>query len=142
MSETSEKLAANKAVVDAFYQGGVKGDIKTFEKYLHPDFVVSAPSYLPWGGTRHGAEKYLEILPQVAAALDFSRFSYESFTAEGDHVVALVNLGIHGTNEIVKISEHWNIRAGMAMSIWVAYYEPQILLQQLVGGTDALLKTA
>ena len=141
MSDHSEKRARNKAVIDAFYQGGVKGDITTFESFLHPDFVMDAPNYLPWRGTRHGASQYLEILPDVAEALDFCRFSYVSFTAEDDHVVALISLRISGTDELIRISEHWNLKDGMAMSIWVAYYEPQTLLRQL-GRPEAFLLSA
>ena len=68
------------------------------------------------------------MLPQVAKVLDFSRFSYDSITAEGDHVVALINVGVTGTTDMIKISEHWTLENGKARSIWVAYYEPAALI--------------
>lgn len=122
--------AGNKRVVDAFYQGGVRGDISGFGDNLHDDFVCSAPDYLPWGGYTHGAEGYLhDVLPQVAKVLDFGRFSYDSLIAEGDHVVALINVGVTGTPSMIKISEHWQMEDGRARSIWVAYFEPAALLE-------------
>lgn len=50
---------------------------------------------------------------------------------EGEHVVALINIGVTDTDAINKISEHWTVRGGKATSIWVAYFEPQALLDKL-----------
>lgn len=130
MSAHSEKLDINKAVVKAFYAGGVRGDIAAIRSYLYDDFVCSAPSYLPWGGDTPSADGYVDtVLPQVAKVLDFTRFSYDSITAEDDHVVALINVGVTGTASMIKISEHWQLDQGKARSIWVAYYEPAALLE-------------
>jgi hypothetical protein len=41
------EIEANKAVADAFYQAGVEGKLTCFAQYLDPDFLVTAPSYLP-----------------------------------------------------------------------------------------------
>jgi hypothetical protein len=64
--------------------------------------------------------------------------SAKVFFAGGDHVVALINIGVTGTDAIIKISEHWTVRDGKATSIWVAYFEPQALLDKLgiVHGLD------
>jgi len=124
--------ARSKAVVDAYYRAGARGELIAFAPYLHELFEVTAPNYLPWGGIHKGAPFFRdEVLPNLPDVLDFSRFSYESFTAEGEHVVALINIGVTGTDAIVKISEHWSVRDGKAMSIWVAYFEPQPLLDKL-----------
>jgi hypothetical protein len=47
-------------------------------------------------------------------------------------VVALVNFGLTGGNAMIKISEHWTVKNGKAISIWVAYFEPQALLDKFV----------
>lgn len=129
-----------KAVVDAYYQAGVNGDLPSFGRYLRDDFEVTAPNYLPWGGTHPGAEFFREqVLEHLTETLDFSRFSYESFIAEGTHAVALINIGVVGTDKVIKISEHWEVEKGKAVSIWVAYFEPQPLLGLLgitVDGND------
>ncbi len=110
MTDNSES-ARSKAVVDAYYQAGVRGRLTSFASYLHPDFTTIAPN-----------------LPDV---LDFGRFSYDVLFAEDDKVVARVNFGITGTNATIKISEHWTVQDGKATSIWVAYFEPQALLDKL-----------
>jgi ketosteroid isomerase-like protein len=122
----------SKAVVDAYYQAGVRGRLTDFARYLHPDFLTTAPNYLPWGGVHPGAAFFRdEVLPNLPDVLDFRRFSYEALFAEHDRVVALVNFGVTGTHGVVQISEHWTVREDKATSIWVAYFEPQTLLEKL-----------
>lgn len=122
----------SKAVVDAYYQAGVKGRLREFAQYLHPDFTTTAPNYLPWGGFHPGAAFFRdEVLVNLPKVLDFDRFSYDIFLAENDRVVALVNFGLTGSNAMIKISEHWSVEGGKATSIWVAYFEPQALLDKL-----------
>jgi hypothetical protein len=40
-------------------------------------------------------------------------------------------IAVTGTPDSVKISEHWEVKGGLAQSIWVAYFEPQPLLDRL-----------
>ena len=126
---TSER---SKAVVDAYYQAGVRGRLTDFGRYLHPDFSTTAPNYLPWGGVHAGAAFFRnQVLSNLPEVLDFGRFSYDVLVAEGKRVVALVNFGLTGSDAKIKISEHWTVRDGKATSIWVAYFEPQALLDKL-----------
>jgi len=122
----------SKTVVDTYYQSGVEGRLREFARYLHPDFTTTAPNYLPWGGF-HPIRAFFrdEVLPNLPNVLDFGRFSYDVFLAENERVVALVNFGITGSNAVIKISEHWTVKNGKATSIWVAYFEPQALLDKL-----------
>jgi hypothetical protein len=103
-----------------------------FAPYLHEDFTTTAPNYLPWGGFHEGAAFFRDqVLPNLPDVLDFGRFSYDVFIAEDEHVVALVNLGLTGRDQMIKISEHWTVTDSKATSIWVAYFEPQALLDTL-----------
>jgi ketosteroid isomerase-like protein len=131
MAAQSE-IEANKAVVDAFYQAGVEGKLTSFARYLAPDFLVTAPSYLPWGGPHKGASFFSgDILPNLPQVFDFSRFSYISVTADDDRVAAIINMGVAGTDHVIKILDLWTIRNGKAVELWVAYFEPQALLDKL-----------
>ncbi len=122
----------SKAVVDAYYQAGVQRRLTDFAPYLHPDFTTTAPNCLPWGGVHPGAAFFRDqVLPNLPDVLDFGRFSYDCLFADGDQVVALVNFGVTGTDAMIKISEHWTVRDGKGTSIWVAYFEPQALLEKL-----------
>jgi ketosteroid isomerase-like protein len=79
----------NKAVVDEYFKAGVQGHLTSFAANLHPNFTVTAPNYLPWGGRHVGAAFFRDhVLPSVTDVFDFARFSYDSVVAEDDHVVA------------------------------------------------------
>jgi hypothetical protein len=62
---------------------------------------------------------------------DFARFSYDNVVAEDGHVVAVFNIGVTGTDAIIKIVDHWTLRDGKAISLWAAYFEPQAVLEKL-----------
>jgi len=128
----------SQAVVGAYYQAGVRGRLTDFAPYLHPDFSTTAPNYLPWSGVHPGAGFFRDqVLPHLPDLLDFTRFSYDVLFAACERVVGLVNFGIVGSEAMIKISEHWTVRNGQATSIWVAYFEPQALLDKL-GIADGL----
>jgi ketosteroid isomerase-like protein len=122
----------NKAVAHAFYQAGVEGRLARFAQYLDPNFIVTAPNYLPWGGPHKGAAFFSgDILPNLPQVFDFSRFSYLSITGEDDRVAAIIKMGVAGTDHVIKILDLWTIRNGKAVELWVAYFEPQALLDKL-----------
>jgi ketosteroid isomerase-like protein len=131
MAAQSE-ITRNKALAHAFYQAGVEGRLTSFAQYLDPDFTVTAPNYLPWGGPHKGAAFFSgDILPNLPQVFDFSRFSYVSVTAKDDRVAAIINMGVTGTDHVIKILDLWTVRNGKAVELWVAYFEPQALLDKL-----------
>ena len=119
-----------KAIVRSFYEGGARGRIVDFAPLLSETFELLVPGYLPWGG-RFDKAGYVALLPGVARALDFNRLSYLSLVAEAGHVVALIEIGVQGTDKAIVISEHWDIANGKAERLRVAYFDPKILLDQL-----------
>ncbi len=126
MSTTEEA----RELVKSFYAGGARGEITSFAPRLAEDFELFVPPQLPWGGT-FNRQQYIDLLPRVAEALDFRRLRYVSLTAEQQHVVALIDIGVRGTDRSILISEHWDVRDGKAVRLLVAYFDPTILLQQV-----------
>jgi ketosteroid isomerase-like protein len=125
-----------RALVKTFYDGTARGRITDFRDSLAEDFDLFVPAYLPWGG-RFGKQQYVDLLPQVATALDFRRLRYVSLTAEHQHVVALIEIGVQGTDRTIIISEHWDVEAGKAVRLLVAYFDPKVLLDQFAALTAA-----
>jgi hypothetical protein len=124
-------IERNRAVVRTFYEGGTRDGMGSFKERLADGFQVFVPRYLPWGG-RSDKRRYIDwVIPQVVAILDFDRLSYESLTAEDDHVVAFIDIGVRGTDQSILISEHWDLDDGKATKLRVAYFEPKILLERL-----------
>jgi ketosteroid isomerase-like protein len=121
----------NKTVVDAFYQLGIQGRLTDFALYLDPNFTWTAPNYLPWEGTHTGAALFHDVLSNLSDVFDFARFSYISVIAEDGRVDAVINQGVMGTDAVIKFGDCWTLRDGNVTSIWVAYFEPQALLDKL-----------
>lgn len=119
-----------KAIVKSFYEAGAKGEIASFADRLADNFELFVPPSLPWGG-HFNKTQYISILPQVAWILDFARMRYVSLTAEGQHVVALIDIVVRGTDKSVLISEHWDIENGKVIRLLVAYFDPQVLLDRI-----------
>jgi hypothetical protein len=127
----------NKALVLSFYQSGTDSEAETYGGIFLPEFKVTAPDYLPWGGTSDLTAYLDNVLPQVTAVIEFSRCEVVSLVAENEKVVILVNLGLVGTTYATKISEHWEIKDGKALSLWVAYFEPKNLMDLIARNATA-----
>ncbi len=130
MNSTSTRSEHAKAIVREFYDGGARGEITSFKDRLAENFELFVPGYLPWGG-HFNKQQYVDLLPGVTDILDFARMSYASLTAEGGHAVALIDIGVRGTDQSILISEHWDIEGEQAVRLLVAYFDPKILLDQL-----------
>jgi ketosteroid isomerase-like protein len=134
---SKERTERARAVVKSFYEAGARGTITSFADSLDESFELFVPGYLPWGGT-FNREQYIALLPRVAANLDFARMSYVSLTAEGGHVVALIDIAIQGTDERILISEHWDISDnGKAIRLRVAYFDARALLKHQAASAAA-----
>lgn len=136
MNDIANKEADALRIVKTFYQGAAEGRITDFEQYLAEDFILFVPDYLPWGG-QYDKTGYVSILPQVASTLDFTKLSFESLTVQGEHVVALIRIGVRGTPESILISEHWDVLDGKARRLLVAYFDPKVLLDKAADRASA-----
>lgn len=136
MSISSDETDRAKAIVRSFYEGGARGTITDFADQLDSGFELFVPAYLPWGG-QYDKAGYVDLLPGVAKALDFTRLDYLSFTGEGGHIVVLIEIGVQGTERTIVISEHWDIAHGKAVRLRVAYFDPKILLDQIASQPTA-----
>ena len=136
MSIRINEAEAAKAIVRSFYEGGARGRITDFASQLAEEFQLYVPDYLPWGGHFDKAG-YIARLPEIARALDFTKLSYLSFIGERNHVVALIAIGVQGTDETTIISEHWDIANNKVVGLRVAYFDPKALLEQFAANRTA-----
>ena len=72
----------------------------------------------------------------MSSLFDVTEMRYVSLTAEGTHVVALIDIGVQGTDHSVMISEHWDIKDGKAVRLLVAYFDPQVLLDKFKANSN------
>ena len=94
---TQSEIERDKAVVHAFYQAGIDGQLTSFARHMDPNFTWTAPNYLPWGGTHTGAALFRDqVLANLPDVFDFARFSYVSVISEKGRVRRSHQPGCYG----------------------------------------------
>ena len=113
----------NKDFVRNIYEASFAGDANAFPAAMHEDFEESVPPILPWGGVHRGPTAFMtNVLPKVAAAVDFASIKLVSLAADGDHVAALLTAK-SARGEDLSIAEHWILRDGKAWRLKVFYHD-------------------
>jgi uncharacterized protein len=122
-----EHSERNREFVRALYVASFAGDIDAFPKAMAPDFIADVSPQLPWGGVHRGADEFVNrVLPQLAAAIDFSSMRLESISADGDRAAALLNARTTLGADF-WLAEHWVIRAGKLQRLRVFCYDTRSL---------------
>ncbi len=78
------------------------------------------------GGGHFDKTGYVALLPSVARAFYFTKLKYLSFTGEGGHVVAQIEIGVQENDHTIIISEHGGIADNKAVRLRVDYFDPKI----------------
>ena len=115
----------NKQVVKGAYEGLAGGDVKAFLGVLHPEIEIHEPDALPFGGTYRGTEEILGFMGKAAQVLAPGQLEVEHLVAEGDHVVAVIRLGLQSGGD-ARVTEHWLMRDGKAVEVRVFWFDPTV----------------
>jgi ketosteroid isomerase-like protein len=123
----TEQAERSRDLVRALYEASFSGDVSAFSDAMLEDFEAHVPPVLPWGGVQHGPEAFLtNVLPQLAAAIDFASMRLVSISADGDHVAALLTARSAGGDEL-WIAEHWVVRNEKLWRLRVFYHDTRPL---------------
>jgi ketosteroid isomerase-like protein len=117
----------NRDLVRAVYEASFSGDVNAFPAAMDEDFEEYVPPVLPWGGLHRGPDAFVtNVLPRLAAAVDFASMRLISISADGDHVAALLNARSVGGDEL-WIAEHWTLRGDKFWRLRVFYFDTRPL---------------
>ena len=123
----AEQAQRNRDLVRAIYEASFSGDVNAFLDAMPEDFEEYVPPVLPWGGLDHGPEAFLaSVLPQLAAAVDFTSMRLVSISADGDHVAALLTARSARGDER-WITERWVVRDDKLWRLRVFYHDTRSL---------------
>jgi ketosteroid isomerase-like protein len=113
----------NRELVRGVYQALFDGDVAVFKDATHDDFVTYVTPVVRWGGVHHGAEAILtNVLPPLAAVIDFASLRLISVSSDGDNVAALLSARSLGDEEI-WLAEHWTVRDGKIAQLRAFYFD-------------------
>ena len=117
----------NRELVRGAYEALLVGDITVLKGAVGNDFEVHVTPAVPWGGVHRGVEALVtNVLPHLAAVIDFASMRLTSISADGDNVAALLTARSTGGDEI-WLSEHWTLLGGKIASLRTFYFDARAL---------------
>jgi ketosteroid isomerase-like protein len=121
-------VTANLAIRQRFTAAVFAGDADTLRALAAPDFVLLEGSGLPFAGTFHGADGFLEFLGLFADAFEIEVLApVRSFHSDDPNVIAWefeLRATVRATGERFESSliEVWTFRGGKVVSVKPHYF--------------------
>lgn len=84
------------AVLRRHYALNGSGNHAEARELLTDDFVITIPSFMPFGGTYRGKDAFLELIPLVRRAAKVEGLTFVATTIGGDHAVEIVEFALAG----------------------------------------------
>jgi ketosteroid isomerase-like protein len=110
----------NVDTVRGVYDALGRGDMDAALAGLDPEIVWIEPDTVPWGGTRHGHDGFLEVVEAIGASTDEPAFGDDTvFAGDGEHVIVFGTFSgtVKATGEQVSwdFADVWTLRDGKAV---------------------------
>jgi ketosteroid isomerase-like protein len=126
----------NRDLVREVYEALLAGDSTVFKDATLSDFEADVTPSVPWGGVHRGVEAILaNVLPPLAAAIDFGSLRLISISADGDNVAALLTARSAGDEEI-WLAEYWTLRDGKIGHLRAFYFDAQPIVSSLAAAVS------
>jgi len=120
-----------RVIVDNFYLAARNGHPAEFARYVREPFDLSAPAFLPRGGSHSGRYFAQVVLPQLTDVFDYTRFTTEQFYVQGNEALVIARVGIAGSEQVVRTEDTWWVQGGKVFALKSRIHEPYALTEQL-----------
>jgi ketosteroid isomerase-like protein len=118
---------SSRQVVLEIYEAMAARDMASFLRLVHPDFAITEPPWLPYGGTHVGIEAVLDLFRQILEQFEVSRLELRSLTADGERVWTQFVVPARVTGQDVLVAEEWRVVDERAQSVRVWFDDPSPL---------------
>ena len=111
---TGMSIESTRAVVDAWYEAALRGDLAAITALLDPDVVIHEADSLPYGGEHVGRDAVVieQIMCNAGAAAATLQVPFRA---------------PDGTNAVVLVCETFEIRAGLITRVRPYYFDTAAL---------------
>ncbi len=123
MNAAATQTAESKCIVEEMYAAGARNDFEGVMKCMDKDVVVIEPPYLPYGGTYKGIGEFQRLLGIITAYADLSTVRLQYAVAEGDRVMAVLNILDKGTGKDLHLAEQSTVRNGKVVEMKIFYFD-------------------
>src|ERR1700730_18890196 len=110
----SQQTEQTRRVGRAIHAASANGDLEKERQLFSPNLVIEEPPYLPYGGTYHGYDGFLQLAEHAIQFVDFSSLVLESLTVEGNLAFAVVRGRLWSGAQVVA-TEQWRVENGLAV---------------------------
>ena len=118
----------NTELVRGVYAALFDGDFAAFKDATRDDFEADVTPSVPWGGVHRGAEAIrTNVLPALAAVIDFPTMRLIGVSSDGDNVAALLTARSVGGDEI-WLAEHWTLSDAKIAHLRTFYFDARPLV--------------
>lgn len=118
----SQQTEQTRRIVSAIHAASARGEIEKERQLFSPDLVIEEPPYLPYGGTFHGYDGFLQLASHAIEFVDFSSLVLESLTVEGNLAFAVVRVRLWSGAQVVA-TEQWRVENGLAVYCRISWFD-------------------
>ncbi|MGW0832686.1 nuclear transport factor 2 family protein [Streptomyces prunicolor] len=123
MSDATSQTEQSRAVVEAMFEAGKKGDVERVVSYLSDDVQIIEPLFLPFGKTYHGKDGFFDLAQILPNYLDLSAITVHYTIADGDRVAACVGIPDVATGELTRFIEQFTVKDGKIVENRLFYHD-------------------
>jgi ketosteroid isomerase-like protein len=128
MTAMTSLTEQNRAVVQALYDAGARGDVPALMSCLAQDIVVHEPAFLPYGGRYVGQEAFLTMFSQINEHLDLSAITLDYLVADNERVIGVLRIPDRATGQDTVLAEQSTLRDGKIVDMRIFYFDPQSMI--------------
>ncbi|WP_329319951.1 nuclear transport factor 2 family protein [Streptomyces sp. NBC_01262] len=130
MSTATSLTEQNRAIVEAMFEAGKKGDVEGVVSYLSDDVKIIEPLFLPFGKVYQGKDGFFGLAQILPDYLDLSSITVHYTIADGDRVAACVGIPDATTGELTHFIEQFTIKDGKIVENRLFYNDAGTLVGQ------------
>ena len=117
-------------VIRKHYSLNGAGDYDAAAELVTDDFVISIPSYMPFGGCYHGKGAFRELIPRVQKAVAIASIKPISTTLGPDCAVEIVEFTFAGDAKArTEVAEFIRFRGNQICEIRPYYNDPHPFIE-------------
>lgn len=118
----SQQTEQTRRVVSAIHAASARGEIEKERQLFSPDLVIEEPPYLPYGGTFHGYDGFMQLASHAIEFVDFSSLVLESLTVEGNLAFVVVRVRLWSGAQVIA-TEQWRVENGLAVYCRISWFD-------------------
>lgn len=123
---------ATRSVILGFYAEVASSGASAFDKYIDPEILFEAPTWLPIGGVHRGLDAFVNtVMPGASALVDTTSVTVDMVVADGEVAVVFLRSKLIDTREEILVVEDFRVRNGKVTYLRLSHHDARPLMALL-----------